>query len=89
MSSNHDLDKILDLSLDSTASVSYRSSPPLNDQGSHSKADSDIPMCKRCDCEKCKKLQERAKRKRSKRAFLETVASLFPRPNLINILDKY
>jgi hypothetical protein len=46
-------------------------------------------MCQRCDCKKCKKLQERAKRKRGKRASLETVASLFPRPDLINILDKY
>jgi hypothetical protein len=89
MSSNHDLDEILGPSLDSTESVSYGSSPPLDDQGSHSEADPDIPMCQRCDCEKCKKLQERATRKRDKRASLEIVAGLFPRPDLINILDKY
>jgi len=89
MSSNHDLDEILDPSLDSTGSVSYGTGPPLDDHCSHSEADPDIPMCQRCGCEKCKKLQERAKRKRGKRASLETVASLFPRPDLINILDKY
>jgi len=43
-------------------------------------------MCKRCNCEQCKK---RAKRKRGKTASIETVASLFPRPDLVNILDKY
>jgi hypothetical protein len=89
MWSNHDLDEILGPSLDSTGSVSYGSSPPLDDQGSHSEADPDIPMCQRCDCEKCKKLQERATRKRGKLVSLEIVASLFPRPDLINILDKY
>ncbi len=89
MSSNHDLDEILDPSLDLTGSVSYGSSPPLDDQGSYCEANPDIPMCQRYDCEKCKKLQERAKRKRGKRASLETVARLFPRPDLINILDKY
>ncbi|KAH6668373.1 hypothetical protein B0J14DRAFT_600566 [Halenospora varia] len=77
MSSNHDLDEILDPSPDSTGSVSYESSPAFDDQGSHSEADLDIPMCQRCTCEKCKKIQE------------QTVASLFPRPDLINILDKY
>jgi len=52
---NHDLDEILDLSLDST-SVSYKSSPPINDQGSHFKADVAIPLCQRCTCKKCEKL---------------------------------
>lgn len=89
MSSNHDLDNILDPSLDSTGSVSYESSPAFNNQGSYSEADPDIPMYKRCDYEKCKKLQERAKQKRCKRASLETATSLFPRPDLMNILDKY
>lgn len=65
------------------------SSPPSNDQGFNSEADLAIPLCQRCTCEKCKKLQERAKRKRDKRSSLETVARLFPRPDLINILDKY
>ncbi|KAH7379024.1 hypothetical protein BKA64DRAFT_242991 [Cadophora sp. MPI-SDFR-AT-0126] len=86
LSSNHDLDEILEPSLHSTGSVSYDSSPPLDDQSSHSEADPDLPMCKRCDCEQCKK---RAKRKRGKTASIETVASLFHRPDLINILDKY
>ena len=89
MSSHQDLDEILDPSPDSMGSVRHESSPAFDDQGSHSEADPNIPMCKRCDCEKCKKLQERAKRRRGKRASLETVASLFPRPDLINILDKY
>jgi hypothetical protein len=89
MSLNHDLDEILDVSLDSIWSVSYGSSPPLDDQGSRSEADPYIPICQYCDCEKCRKLQEHAKRKRGKRASLETVARLFPRPDLINILDKY
>jgi hypothetical protein len=66
MSSNHDLDEILDPSLDSTGSVSYGTGPPLDDHCSHSEADPDIPMCQRCDCEKCKKLQERAKKSESK-----------------------
>ncbi|KAH7364623.1 hypothetical protein BKA65DRAFT_142226 [Rhexocercosporidium sp. MPI-PUGE-AT-0058] len=86
LSSNNDLDEILDYSLESTRSVDYGSSPPLDDKGSH---DPDLPICKRCDCEKCKKLRERAKRKRGKTASIATVASLFPRPDLINILDKY
>jgi hypothetical protein len=89
MSSNHDLNKILDPSPDPMESVSYESSPPSDDHGSRSEADPDIPMCQRCDCEKCRKLQERAKRKRDKRSSLETVARLFPRPDLINILDNY
>ncbi|KAH7378923.1 hypothetical protein BKA64DRAFT_714098 [Cadophora sp. MPI-SDFR-AT-0126] len=86
LSSNHDLDEILEPSLHSTGSVSYGSSPPLDDQSSHSEAEPDLPMCKRCDCEQCKK---RAKRKRGKTASIETVGNLFPRPDLINILDKY
>ncbi|KAH6704131.1 hypothetical protein BKA61DRAFT_617941 [Leptodontidium sp. MPI-SDFR-AT-0119] len=86
LSSNHDLDEILEPSLHSTGSDSYGSSPPLDNQGSHSEAEPDLPMCKRCDCEQCKK---RAKRKRGKTASIETVDSLFPRPDLINILDKY
>jgi hypothetical protein len=49
MSSNHDLDEILDPSLDLTGSVSYGSSPLLDDQGSHSEADPDIPMSQRYD----------------------------------------
>lgn len=89
MSSNHDVDEILDPSLDSTRGVTYGSSPPLDNQGSHSEADPNFPMCQRCHCEKCKKLPERAKLKRGKRASLESVARLFPRPDLINILDKY
>jgi hypothetical protein len=89
LSSNHDLDEILDPSLHLTGSVSYGSSSPLDDQGSHSEADPDLPMCKRCDYEKCKKLRERAKRKRGKTASIVIVASLFPRPDLINILNKY
>ena len=43
MSSNHDLDEILDSSLDSTESVSYESNPSLDDQGSHFEADLAIP----------------------------------------------
>ena len=70
-------------------SVSYESSPALDGQGSHSEANLDIPLCQRCTCEKCKKLQQRARRKRGKHASLETVASLFPRTDLVNILDKY
>ena len=84
--SNHDLDEILEPSLHSKGSVSYGSSPPLDDQSAHSEAPPDVPMCKRCNCEQCKK---RAKRKRGKTASIETVASLFPRPDSIDILDKY
>ena len=79
MSPHHD-DEILDLSPNSTASVSHESSPASDEQGSHSEADPDIPICQRCDCKKCKKLQKRANRKRGKRASLKAVANLFPRP---------
>jgi hypothetical protein len=89
MPSNHDLDDILNQPLDSTGSVSNKSSPDFDGQGSHSKADLDIPLCQRCTCEKCKKLPKYARRKKGKHASLETVASLFPRTNLVNILDKY
>jgi hypothetical protein len=89
MSSNHDLDEILDPSLGPTGGVSYESNPPFDDQGSDFEAGLAIPLCQRCTCEKCKKLRERAKQKRGKRASLHTVASLFPRLDLINMLDKY
>ncbi|KAH6712121.1 hypothetical protein BKA61DRAFT_609657 [Leptodontidium sp. MPI-SDFR-AT-0119] len=69
LSSNHDLDEILKPSLYLTGSDSYGSSPPLDNQGSYSKAEPDLPMCKT--------------------AFIKTVTSLFPRPDLINILNKY
>lgn len=85
--SNHDLDAILEQSPDSTGSNSNESSLLFDDQGSHFEAD--LPLCQRCTCEKCKKLQERAQRKRGKHASLETVASLFPRSDLMNILEKY
>jgi hypothetical protein len=89
MSSNHDLDEILDPSLGSTGSVCYESDPPVDDQGSHFEADLALTLCQRCTCEKCKKLWERAKQRRGKRASLETVAGLFHRPDLMNILDAY
>jgi hypothetical protein len=88
LSSNNDLDNILNQSLDS-GSVSYKSSPAFNNQGSHSKADLDIPLYQRYTCEKCKKLLKYIRRKRGKYTSLETVAILFPRTDLMNILDKY
>ena len=89
MSSKHDLDEILDPSLGSTGSVSYESNPPFDNQGSHFEADVATSLCQRCACEKCKKLRERAKQKRGKRASLDTVVSLFPRPDLMNMLGRY
>jgi hypothetical protein len=44
MSSNYNLDEILDPSLDLTGSVSYGTSPPLDNHYSYSKANPDIPI---------------------------------------------
>jgi hypothetical protein len=88
ISSNQDLDKILE-SPDSMDSVSYESNPPFDGRSSHFEAYQTIPLCKQCTCEKCKKRRDRAEQKGRKQACLYTVAQQFPRPDLIDMLDKY